>query len=328
VDIISQLAAGARMLLPDLVPALAVSMSVLALGLVLRRGSAGAALAVGAGFVAAQVALVGWPPFPPREALQRLCYLTLPAIAFGMGETVGGRPWLRNSLFFLLAVAATAGVILTSIRAAAFGDTAAWLTAGGVACLATRTSLNALAKERTRISFAVPLLAVLMGSAVTALQSGNALVGQLALGLLAALTPILAWSFVRPDFSLDGGASSVVALLLPGLGIVGWFYGDMPRASLAILAGVLPVAALARRVPIHSRSKWPLILGRLLVPLLLVCLAVVLAPPQIGQDEGDAYRSWSPPVSSQPAGGAPSQSPVSSPPASAEGNPFEHLPDR
>jgi hypothetical protein len=323
-EIWNQFLAASRLLLPGLLPALGLSAGVLALGLLLRRGPAGGALAIATGYLAGHVAILGWPAWPPVEAVQRLFYCTLAVAVVSCVEGLVRRKRLWEGAFLLLALGAPAVVLLSTVRTWSWGESAVLVTGLGLACLALRKNLAGLAVSPTAVNLSMPLLAVLAGTAGVALQSGNALVGQLTLGLAFALAPVLAWAAIRPAFRLDSGTCAVIAIILPGLWLIGWFYGEMPKSSMVLLVSVLPVAWLTRQLTQRLLAPWPRWLSRVTLPLLMIPAALLLAlPADNSEDEGALYRNWTPSSPVQAVGHSPVLPAAGQQVTGGDENPFE-----
>jgi hypothetical protein len=332
------------MALPTVLPPLAASAAVLAVGRLLRWPSAEAprgwsgALAVGAGYVAGHVAVLSWAPFPPREALHRLFYLALAAALLGLVfERLPRRPGLRGAVFFLLAVAAQA-FLLQRLLDSSWGlwGAAAWLTALGLVGLLFWAGLDASAARPGPV-LALTVLAALAGSARVLLLGGIASMSLLAVGLLSAVVPVLLWAWWRPGFS-PRGAFAVLAFVLPGLWSAGLALShpplEIPTGSILLLAAVPAAGLLIGRLPASGLPRWSLAAARVVVPLVLVPLAVLYATPPPGSEAEDeeraAYENWTPsPAPSSGSTGRGAAAPV--PPAgksAADDDPFSQLPDR
>jgi hypothetical protein len=311
--------------------ALAVSAAILLLDWIwARRGAAVprprlGALAVGSGYAAGQIAMAGWP-MPPSEAVHRLLYLTLGATVLAVclvprpSAGPGGWAWRLALLLAAWAYLLLAGVV------AWFGWTAAigWLLGAGAIGIAVWYCLADIDAERSGPFPPLLLLALCLGSAAVLAGSHNAVLGQLAGILAAALLPALLRAGCPPAFVLGPGAVQVVTVALPGMWLIGAF-NEVPASRLLLLALVPAVAWLLRG---WSASR----LGTLargmvcLIPI-AVALALVLPTASGETDEANSY-----PVSLPAAHGGsqprPAEPGTAAPPVSTdaeEDNPFRRF---
>jgi hypothetical protein len=253
-----------------------------------RGGDRVGAVALGGGFIAGQVGLVGVPPFPPIDATHVLVYLAL--VGTGLGLWLGPRPatgplgWLLRGAASLSAPAWLLRPLLTHrfelwsgvlwIGGLAFGTLALWI------------ALEALAKRPPgSVGFLVPLVTA-SGGAVALLLSGSALVAQFAGVLAAALGPATVMASLRPRASL-ASAAPVEAILLSALWIAGLFYVEVPAWS-ALLLGVAPIAASAARL-LAQRKLSPGAAGALAVLAAFASTAAAVAVAYREAPEGRLY---------------------------------------
>jgi hypothetical protein len=211
-------------------------------------GAAGAALAIGAGDLAAHVALRGWRGWVPKESLDWI------AASAAAGLLVG-----------VLGLTRRGPAALRLLWRAGFGFAAAWFVAGRA--LARRGELSTVlgemalvaaagaagwsllesrrdADDAARPAWLPPLmLTTAAGSAALAVGlSGSVVLGQLTGALAAALGGALVATRLRLAPPLLPGAAPVLALTLLGLLLAACVHASLPplAAALLALAAVVP----------------------------------------------------------------------------------------
>jgi hypothetical protein len=163
---------------------------------------------------------------------------------------------------------------------------------------------RAVDRPGTLLPLALP--AVLCGSAAVAFLSGSALLSQLAAVLLAALVPCSIAARRDPADLLNGAPVSVVGLLLPGLWLIGSFYGDMPAGSVLLL-GSAPAAAWVAQRWGPRRRPWTAVLVRASVPAASEGPGAAALPETsvpTSQAEDNPFRAWETPSPATAPGAA------------------------
>jgi hypothetical protein len=245
-----------------------------------ERTTWGVGLALAAGYLVGHVGVDGRPPWPPREAVDRLWYLTFAAAALSLLDGWRRCPawlcWLLRTALWLSAVWVLARPALRQGSGAVPA-----LLVPATAGLLFWAALAALARRLPGAALPLALLPTAAGSAVLLYRCHSARLAQLAGVVAASLLPVLARSYVRPTLNV---ATAPVVLLLPGLWLTArlYAYTTPPAASLALLAAAALAAGVAclpgvRRLPAWQRN---LLAAALAVPL------AVLAVAQVQQDTG------------------------------------------
>jgi len=159
-----------------------------------------------------------------------------------------------------------------------------WLAGLAVGGLLFWTVLDLLAKRSTGAAWPLALGVVAVGSSVVLLYAGSLKLAQLAGALAACLGVATLIGWWRPLLSLARGAVPVVAVLLSGLWLAGYFYAEALASSVGLLA-LAPLAVCFtateawQRLPNWLRNL--LFLAALLVPVALaVTLAIRAAPAE------------------------------------------------
>jgi hypothetical protein len=242
------------------------------------------ALALGGGFLAGAPAVLGRPPVAPAESTDWLFYLTAAATVFGLGDGLSSWPSWGRWVLRLYFVATAFGLLLRPALINNHWET--WdslaLTAGlCLAGLAWWANLDALSRRLPGAAVPLTLMGVVAGSAAVLALTASARWAQLEAVFLAALAGGLGPAFVRPAPPFARGGSAVATMLLPGMWLVGYCYGDTPLVCILLLSLGAGAAWLGR---LRWVARLPLGLG---VPLraLAVLGPVVLAVAR-------AYRDW------------------------------------
>lgn len=284
--------------------ALAAFVTTLATWL-LRRLSRplGGALGTGLGVLAGAWALGLAPHVPPRDALERLLLILVPAAI--LAESAAPRRWA-----WLLRLAVAAGAVPVLVHGSSYvadlsgpgsrewsPGLAAGLFAGLAAALfLSWTALHRLA-QRIPASAALAVAGTAAGAGITIMLSGYAAGGQLGVPLAAAAAAGGVLVLVGGRHSSgDGGPATAASLgvILPalfGLLVVGRLFAGLTTANAALLLA----APLAAWIP----ELWPLVrLGgrtrtalRISLAAVPVVVALVLAQQKFAADSASPGAS-------------------------------------
>ncbi len=239
-----------------------------------ERTAWGVGLALAAGYLVGHVGVEGGrPPWPPREAVDRLWYLTSAAAALSLLDGSLRCPaWLRWLLRAALWLGAVWLLAPPALRQSGGGAVPTLLGLGG-AGLRVWGPLAALARRLPGAALPLALLPTAAGTAVLLYRCHSARLAQFAGVVAAALLPVLARSCVRPALTV---ATAPVVLLLPGLWLMAHFYCDPPApvTSLALLATAALAAGVGCLPGAPQRPAWQCNLLAALLAVLLAALAV------------------------------------------------------
>ena len=254
------------------------------------NGTWGGPTAIGFGYVVGHVGTIGFPPFPAIEATQWLLYFGFAGILLGLlesrsrGHTLvrwGGRLLFSGFIPWLL-LHATLKYRWGTIEGMM------WVVGLGALTLVFFLVLDTLTGRLSGVSSPLILLIVTLGSSVVLVLSGSALLGQLAGILASALGASLITAWWQPKLiprldrdvrfaPLAGEGVTVVAVLLVGLWLNGYFYAEVPATS-ALLLGTAPAAAWIRWLaPVQRLEGWRATFVSVVTVLVPVVLAVALA---------------------------------------------------
>jgi hypothetical protein len=207
----------------------------------LRRGAP--LVALGAGYVAAHLAAVGAPSFPPVDTTQGLFYLALVACALGVAA-VGGTVWVRRGAA-VAAIGSMLGLTLHPLvrhqwsRSASIGGVVA-LSLGAVVLwwayglVAARLSVTEVRAGWIAAFASTGLLLVFARTALLAQLASTIAVSSLVVALVAPPA-------IGADAS-DAAALPFLAPMLHALVLNGLFYAEL-GASAAIVLALAPLAA-------------------------------------------------------------------------------------
>jgi hypothetical protein len=268
-----------------LVPALVAGVLLLLAGRALGREGRTEArnwlepISLAAGYAASQVALVGWPPFPPRESTHGLFYI---AIAAALLSPVATGRQVRTIARWTASAVLAFGVPLLLLRSRVvlrWSAVESFLVIGAVGT--ALLGIGAAAGRAPRLPGPLSYLVLLipLGSAAGVLGlSGTALHAQLA----GAVASGLGAGFV---ISLSGGGAPIspamalfASSLLASVLITGHFYARVSVAS-AFLIALCPIATacLEGLERVRSLPMWQRTLVRVLGPGILAGISLGLA---------------------------------------------------
>jgi hypothetical protein len=244
-----------------------------------------AALALGGGFLAGYVVLLGWPSIPPVEAESWLAYLAAAAALIGV---IGGRyQWFLGVGHLLLW---PTGIWLLSRPLIANeweqAEATRWLIGLSVGGLVYAAFLGFLARRRDG-ALALTLLIATGGTTVVLFWSRTAKLAQQAALLAAVLLPFCVWPFGRPRLALPVAAIPVVGILLPGLLLAGYFYAA--QAPPVVSLGLILATPLGASLGLLPGPRWLRVGLSGAAALALVVLALVLASRAVEKEEDDLY---------------------------------------
>jgi hypothetical protein len=224
-----------------------------------RMGLWGGPLGLGLGYLSAQLAVVGWPPFPAVESTQWLFHLVVAAtilgVLFSFWRAPGGAVWTVR----LLLVGALLGSSLKTPLTYSWGPGTAtiWLAGLGVGMLALWDGMERLVARLPGPALPLALCVVAGIAALLLGMSASVLLGQLAGGLAAALAVSSAVAVWQPAVSFARGTTPVVVVVLCGLSLNGYFYAELDWLG-ALLVPLSPLVVWIARVrPLRQLNPVP-----------------------------------------------------------------------
>jgi hypothetical protein len=265
------------------VPSLVAAVTLAAAGWAGRRlglsggGQAAVALALGAGAIAAQVGNAP-PAFPPIEVTDRIPWLVVAAVLLGLCESVRPSPgWARWENRLLLTLL-TMGLVLGPVLGENWPTRSDLTRQGGLVLmmLAAWGNLEALAAVRSMAVLGPSVLVVAASTGAALLLSGSMVLGQLGLGLAAAVAAIWVLSLWL-HLLLGRGGIPVLVAAYGALLIEGHVYAGLPASSAYLLAAA-PLAAWVGFVgPARRLAAWQSALLSAVATLVPAAVALGLA---------------------------------------------------
>jgi hypothetical protein len=273
-------------LLPGiLIPGLTTALVLALLRLFPRssgRGLAGGSVA--AGFVAAFVAISGWPRWPPVEATQRLSFLAaalvLLALLLARLESAGAR--LGAAL--VLAAVLLGGILQTPLQHTWTPlQSVLWLIGLAAWLLGLSWALGASFEHPVwNLGHSMVRLSVIGGIALSLGLSESFRLGQIAGAVACSLLVVEFATWLSPRYAWTASDGMVVTLIVGGMILVGYFFSSLEvwpavLLSLAILLLALP----------NEERRW-----FVLTPLIPLALALALVITSYLSKEDDPYGEY------------------------------------
>ncbi len=268
-----------------LVPALVAGVLLILIGrLPGREGGRGArnwlgAIPLAAGYASTQVALVGWPAFPPRESTHGLFCIAVAAALLSPLATAHG---IRAPLRWIATAVLAFGVPVLLLRSRivqrwSTGESLLVVGALGASLLAVGGAAGTSARLPGPLSYLVLLIP--LGSAAGVLGlSGTALHAQLAGAVASGLGAGIVISLSGGGAPISPATALFASSLLASVLITGHFYARVSVAS-AFLIALCPIATacLEGLERVRSLPMWQRTLVRVLGPGILAGISLGLA---------------------------------------------------
>lgn len=210
------------------------------------RATWSAAPALGLAFVAGYAVILGWPPFPPVEATQRLVYSVLVAsVVLAFLAWRAAPPALTWTLRALFSFALPWLLLQANIEYRWSGaESFAWVAGLGAATLLHGLALDVAWQRNPGIAAPLGGAIAWAGCGVVLVLSKSALLGQLAGVNAAALGAAGIVGLLRPNLVLATAGSAIVSWLWVGLSLNAGFYAEGSALAL-VVAALAPLAGLA-----------------------------------------------------------------------------------
>ena len=257
---------------------------------------AGWVLGVGSGLLLGCWVLGIRPHWPPREVIDRLLALVLPAVL--LVELLAVFPKVPRWLVWMLRLALVAGGARVLLHGTSYitdlagpgtsewSPPVAWVILGGLAALegAVWALLSLLVRRAPGPSLPVCLAVASAAAAVTVMLSGYASGGQVGLPLAAALIGATAALLVLTRSARGTGPLGVPIIGLFSLLVIGRFFGELTSAHAVLLfcaplLGWLPELPYVRRLPSWTRG-----VARVILVGAVVSAVVILAQRKSDHD--------------------------------------------
>ena len=252
------------------------------------------AVALSAGYIVGYIGLEGLPPFPPREGVHWLCYLAIIGL-------ISGAFWHFSRRGRLIGQIGLSIVIPRLLLNSAFKYT--WGPLEGIiwwACLAVAIFIfwHIIQQSFTILpaggSSPFVYFGLSGGTALTLALSGSLRLGQHA-GILVAVFAA-SWIITLVGQRSDDkwqvfplGASPVVALVLAGIWMNGYFFEEVPAVSAILLAIALflaPVGRIERIQQLGARRSNIVQIGVIALPVVIAIGVAVVRSGLFGESSG------------------------------------------
>lgn len=238
--------------------------------------------------------ILGLPPhFPPREDLDRLLLIVLPAAA--VAEIVAARwgraGWVARGVMAVLAapVLLYGSVYVTDLsgpgsRTWSPGETALVFAALAVLLAAEWAVLHRLAVRRGGRTALACVAGAVLGAGPVIMLSGYATGGQVGVPFGAGLTGVLLACLLRKGKPGGEAALGVGVVGLFALLVVGQLFAELTTLNAALLFAAPLVGWLPELLPARPRARVPLRLALAAAPILV---ALALAHQKFAADSAD-----------------------------------------
>ena len=259
---------------------------------------AGWILGIGIGFCAGCWVLDIRPHWPPRQDLDRLLVMVVPAaIAVELLAVLPQAPRWVVWTVRLAVIAGTARVLLhgtsyitdlTGPGTSEWSPSLAWLILGGLATLegAVWALLSLLARRAKDPSLSICLVITSSGAAVTVMLSGYAAGGQIGLTLAAALAGATIALLFETRAGRGIGPLGVPLVAFCSLLVLGRFFGALSSVH-AILLLCAPLLGWLPELPyLYQLPSWVRGLARVVLVAAVVLIVVVRAQTKFDHDFG------------------------------------------
>lgn len=248
-------------------------------------------MALGLGYAAGHVALIGLPPFPPVEAVHwvLVVVLAMAIVQAGLSDA-GHREQARNLATSLLLGVAVFLLLRPLLHHSLSPGTAigkALLV--GVVWFATALLLGQEARRQPSENWLGLCFLTGLGVSGTILFTGSALLAQLAGVCVATLGATLVLALWNRSLRVGPGAAPVLTMTQGALWFAAHLYSEMPGTFGALLALGPALGALGGRLAFAKRSRLAASVATLVPAALPVALAVALAARDYFADDGLGY---------------------------------------
>jgi hypothetical protein len=235
-------------------------------------GSWGAALGLGAGFVASYLTLMPRPAFPPVEATQWLPYAAIAASVLGLLEGLVRLPSVMRWLLRAVLAGVLVAVMVLPIR-----EGRSWGLPMACVCILGLTAgalllwwnLEAVATRITGAAVPLSLAVFTVGLGIVCVSSFWAMGGLLAISLAVGCFALAVAGLAAREPSMARGGIGVAAILLLGIGLDSYFYSNLTLTSATLLALTPLTLWVGWLPPLRRLRRWQ---------AALICALAILVP--------------------------------------------------
>lgn len=245
----------------------------------LKPRGGGSAFALGIAYFIGHWLVAGLPSFPPIEVTDWLCYFALVGIILGMLEFADRPPRWHTAIVRIFFVIVATWLVLQPLRGGVWSGWTGinWTLVLAALWLAVWNALIPLSKRVQEMSLPLALCLIASGTAGTILYSKSALIGQLSGVVASVMGACVALSLWNRSFHLTAGGATLVAILLPMLGIMAFAYAEMPMLRLLLLMTAIFSLWIPELPPFRRWSPRQKAVLRVLLPAVIVGIACLIA---------------------------------------------------
>lgn len=235
-----------------------------------QHGPQVAPAGVGLAFLATYFVIMGVPPIPPVQAVQKLAYAVAGGLVVGFLLDFGKLPAAFRWVLFPIGTAA----VLYWIAWRKLQAPDIWMILGAVALwLSTIISMWRLeAGREARLNPSVKLLIAALGMAAVAVVGHTAALAQLAFALAAAIAGYMLWNWPVYRWPYGGALLMGAGAALATIGMIIVLYTRVSVIAMALLLLIFFADIAARRINLGSGG-----LAKALEPVVLAGLCLVPA---------------------------------------------------
>ena len=245
------------------------------------------AVALSAGYIVGYTGLEGLPPFPPREGVHWLCYLALTGLIVGCF-------WHFSLSGRLIAQIALSVIIPRLLLNSAFKYTLGqfegiiwWVCLAAAIFIFWHTVQQSFTILPSGGSSPFVYFGLSGGTALVLALSGSLRLAQHAGVLVAIFAAIWIITLVGQHSEnkwrvFPCGASPIVALVLSGIWLNGYFYEEVPAVSAILLAMALFLAPVGRIEKVQQLGAWRSTFVQIAAIALPVVIAIGIAVARSG----------------------------------------------
>jgi hypothetical protein len=236
------------------------------------------AVAIGAGYVAGLVLAAGWPFFPPRHATHWLFWFAIIGVIAAAADVLVRPKGTVRLVTWAIICTIACRLILQPKFSYTWSAAEGWLRVFGIALglVVLTCCLDLIERRPFGMATLFSVTTVLCGGACVALiLSGSLLLGQLACILTAITATCFLLIIAVPAPFHPSGAAAPLSLVCAGLWLSGFFYAELPAASVLLLALAPAMALLPVGKESHSQAR--VLAYRIAFVTVPVAIAVALA---------------------------------------------------
>jgi hypothetical protein len=236
------------------------------------------ALALAIGLLTIHVYVLGLPAFPPAESIDKIFYVALIAVGYGIIDEPRRVPGSMRLLSrFCLTVSVAIFLVQPQLKTAGWStlESAAWIGGLALAAFGEWSAVDGLV-ARSKLSALIVLAGMGLGTAVVAAVSASVKLGLLASALAGSFLAYFPLRLLRRPPALDRSAATLLVVATATLWIIGYFFCEV-TATCPILLAITPWPVLlmeARPRPTGWRRK-VLALALASVPVAAACYLAI-----------------------------------------------------